>query len=305
MLELPLTLVPAGPQAAPVSTLSWILFAGGTAITLLVLGFLAVAVWGPAGLRATLSGERTIIIGGLAFTISVLSVLLVVGLGMTASLASNRDEDMLTIEMTGLRWWWRIEYPGFETANELVIPAGEPVRIELRSEDVLHSFWVPQLAGKRDMIPGKDNSLVIEADAPGIYEGFCTEFCGTAHALMQFRAIALSRDDYARWAANQALPAAPPRTDLASAGQELFQTLGCGSCHNVEGTRAKGRTGPDLSHIASRTQLGAGVLPNNEGTLAGWTANPHNSKPGVLMPGYANLSSFELRALAAYMVGLE
>ena len=305
MIDLPLTMIPAGPQAAPVAALSWVLFIGGGLILLLVLALIAVALFGPASWKAKLAGERTIVIGGLAFPIVVLSVLLVSGLGMTASLAAHGAHEMLTVRVTGLRWWWRMEYPEFETANELVIPAGQPVNVELRSDNVLHSFWIPQLAGKRDMIPGKDNSLVIEAARPGLYQGYCTEFCGAAHALMQFHVVALPPEEYERWAAAQALAPPPPRTQLAQAGAGLFQRLGCGSCHYVEGTRAAGRTGPDLSHVASRRYLGAGILPNNVGTLAGWTANPHVLKPGVLMPAYSNLSAFELRSLAAYMDGLE
>ncbi|EMD84465.1 cytochrome c oxidase subunit II [Pacificimonas flava] len=305
MLELPPILDPAGPQAAPVTALSWILFVGGAVITLLIVGLMIVAVVGTDRLKAALAGERMILIGGLGFTIVSLLVLLIAGLGMTASLASRSGEEMLTVRVTGLRWWWRLEYPGFEAANELVIPAGQPVRIELRSADVLHSFWVPQLAGKRDMIPGKDNSLIIEADRPGVYAGYCTEFCGAGHALMQFRTIALPPDEYALWAAAQARPAALPADDLSQRGQRLFDRIGCGSCHNVAGTRAAGRTGPDLTHIGSRTMLGAGILPNNRGTLAGWTADPAASKPGVLMPGYTYLSAGELQALAAYMDGLE
>lgn len=305
MSLVPLTLDPAGSQAAPVATLSWVLFAGGTVIFVVVMGFVAVALFGPARWKQALGRERTILWGGLAFPIVLLSVLLVWGLGLTASLGKAGAADPLEIRVVGERWWWRVDYPSFTTANEIVVPVGRPVTLELISNNVIHSFWVPRLAGKRDMIPGKVNRLTIVADRPGDYFGICAEYCGSAHALMQFRLIALEPPAYARWEAAQARPALSPRAAIAQRGEALFQTLGCGGCHRVAGTRAQGLRGPDLTHLASRRTIAAGIMPNNARTLAAFTADPQAHKPNVLMPGFGGLSAPELLALAAYMDGLE
>jgi cytochrome c oxidase subunit 2 len=177
--------------------------------------------------------------------------------------------------------------------------------IDLTSDNVIHSFWVPELAGKLDMIPGKTNRIRLLADEPGVYYGTCAEYCGGPHALMQFQVRALPPADYVRWLARESGPARAPAEPLAAEGAVLFQTIGCGGCHAVRGTRATGEVGPDLTHVASRLRLGAGILPNNEGTLGGWIANPQRLKPGVKMPAYSGLSARELRALSAYLEGLE
>src|SRR3546814_3313145 len=212
------------------------------------------------------------------------------------------------LHVTGEQWWWRVEYlepARFTSANEIVIPVGRPALIDLASDNVIHSFWVPELAGKLDMIPGKTNRIRLLAEEPGVYFGACAEYCGGPHALMLFRVRALPPADYARWVRRESGSALPPSESLAAGGAALFQTLGCGGCHQVRGTRSRGLAGPDLTHVASRLHLGAGILPNNKGTLGGWVANPQRLKPGVKMPAYSALSARELRALVTYMDGLE
>lgn len=301
----PFALDPAGPEAAPVATLSWALFAGGTLILLLVLAMIAIALAGPRRWRAWLARERIVLALGFVFPIAVLSVLLVIGLSMTASLASStRPAGALTVRVTGEQWWWRIDYPGFETANELVIPVGRPVHVELASNDVIHSLWVPQLGGKRDLIPGRINRLNLEADRPGTYFGICAEYCGGPHALMQFRVHALPADEYRRWEAAQREPAPVPEAAAAISGARHFQALGCGVCHTVRGTEADGDSGPDLTHLATRTTIAAGVLPMSRENLARWTEHAEAVKPGNLMPPYRYLPEEELSSVVAYLATL-
>jgi cytochrome c oxidase subunit 2 len=189
------------------------------------------------------------------------------------------------------------------TANYIHIPAGVPVRVHLGSQDVIHSFWVPELHGKLDMIPGQTNSFWLQADNPGEYKGICAEFCGTQHAKMLFLVVAQPPDEFAAWLEQQQQPAAVPAEPLAQQGLQVFLTGGCVECHAVRGTDATGNLGPDLTHIASRRTLGAGILPNNPGNLGGWIADPQHIKPGNLMPD-SPLTGEELQALLAYMATL-
>ena len=305
--NLPPVLETAGPQADPVATLSWVLFIGSGVIFAIVLLFLAIAAFG-GNWRRRIAGEKMVVILGIVFPVTVLTALLVYGLGLTSGLVSARDVDPVRIHVNGEQWWWRVHYlepVPIASANEVVIPVGRPVWIDLTSDNVIHSFWVPALAGKLDMIPGKINRLRLLADKPGVYYGACAEYCGGPHAFMQFRVIALDPADYARWTLAHAAPAAAPAGGLAAQGATLFQTLGCGGCHQVRGTEARGLAGPDLTHVASRLHLGAGMLPNNQGTLGGWIANPQRIKPNVKMPSYSALSAAELRALTLYLDSLE
>lgn len=304
---LPPVLDTAGPQADPIATLSWVLIVGAGAILLIVLVALGIALFGGAW-RRRIAGEKMVIIGGILFPVVTLTALLTYGLGLTAGLVGTEDANPIRIRVNGEQWWWRVDYlepARFTSANEIVIPVGRPALIDLTSDNVIHSFWVPELAGKLDMIPGKTNRIRLLAEEPGVYYGACAEYCGGPHALMLFRVRALPPADYARWLANARGPAQPPEGPLAVQGAELFRTLGCGGCHQVRGTPARGLAGPDLTHVASRLHLGAGILANNKGTLGGWVANPQRLKPGVKMPAYSGLSGAELRALVTYMDGLE
>ena len=213
----------------------------------------------------------------------------------------------MRVRVTGEMWWWRVAYLDeagrvtMHDANEVHIPAGRPVVLELESADVIHSFWVPRLSGKLDMIPGRRNLLRIQADAPGAYGGQCAEYCGGPHALMGFVVVAHSPEGWARWLASRRSPPAA----ASHPGAELFASAGCAACHRVRGTAANGLAGPDLSHIASRRTLGAGILPNNRGTLIGWIANSQSIKPGNRMPDYDMLTAEELNALAAWLETLK
>lgn len=301
-----LVLDPAGPEAGPVSTLGIAIFLGGAIILMVVLAWLGLALFGPQRLKKRLSGEKPIIALGLIFPVVVLTGLLFIGLGMTSSLASSeRKPNSLTIRIAGELWWWRIMYEGFETANEVVIPVGRPVHLELVSENVIHSFWVPQLSGKRDLVPGRVNRLNIRADRPGTYFGICAEYCGGPHALMQMRVHALEPAAYARWEADQRRPARAVRNPVAALGAERFAAIGCGECHVIRGTPNDGYEGPDLTHIASRTTLAAGIMPLSQKSLTRWTRHAREIKPANLMPSYSHAPEAEIEAISTYLMGLE
>ena len=335
----PPMLDPAGPYAARVTTLAWVLITIGLVVTAIIVAALYVAWRGPERWRRALGGERAVWIGGIAFPALVLTALLVWGLTLTASLSSPITGTERRIRVTGEMWWFRVDYLGPDgaviarDANEIHLPVGEPVVLELRSADVIHSFWVPHLSGKKDMIPGRTTLLRVEADRPGRWGGVCAEYCGGPHALMGFVAVTHEPEAYRRWLAARMIgpprssgePLAPailpdaapqpgagerpglaPRRELAVAGdaalgRQLFMDSGCGACHRVAGTPANGLAGPDLTHLGSRLTLGAGILPNHRGTLIGWIGDSQSIKPGNRMPSYDRLSAEQLDAIAAWL----
>jgi cytochrome c oxidase subunit 2 len=216
------------------------------------------------------------------------------------------DEDALTIEVIGHQWWWEVRYPEQQlvTANEIHIPVGQPVTLKLTSADVIHSFWVPELHGKRDLIPGRVNDFWLQADEAGDYWGLCAEFCGTQHAKMLFVLVAEPPEMFEQWVAAQQTAAAEPTDTLTQQGFDIFMEAECGTCHQIRGTPASGDFGPDLTHFASRLTLGAGAARNTRGTLAGWVVDPHGIKPGNLMPS-SDVSGKDLQPLLAYLESLE
>lgn len=291
---------PHGPDAAVLAEIFWVLFIGGAVVFALVM---AAAAWAAFGSRrpAWLGKTGLIVGGGVAFPVVVLFALLLYSL-MRAGALSAGAAPALRVEVTGHQWWWHIAYLApdgavdFVSANELRIPVGQPVEVRLRSADVLHSFWVPSLAGKLDLIPGKDNRLRISAERAGRFRGQCAEYCGGPHAQMAFFVVAQEEHAFEAWRQGQRRP--------ASSSNELFNAR-CAACHTVRGTPAAGTLGPDLTHVGSRVSIGAGILPNNAGAIAGWIASSQHIKPGNLMPSFNELSAEELTALAAYVEGLK
>jgi cytochrome c oxidase subunit 2 len=248
-----------------------------------------------------------ILVAGIATPTLVLGALLAYGLLLMPQLRAAVPADALRIEVSGEQWWWRVRYrnAGFETANEIHVPVGRPIAFTLDSPDVIHSFWVPALAGKMDMIPGRRNTLVLQADKPGTYRGACAEFCGASHAQMRLLVVAMPPAAFATWSRAQAAPAVAPAPGLATQGRAAFLRNGCGACHAVRGTPASGRVGPDLTHVGSRKELAAGALPNDADAMQRWIRAPHATKPEALMPRFDMLPADELRSIATWLQGLQ
>lgn len=303
----PPALNPAGPHSEIVTTLTWVLLAMSGSVLALVLVLLALGLFGGAKWRRRLGGERIIWLGGLALPVVVLTGLLVYGLVATQTLTAPPRPGEMRVRITGEMWWWRVAYLDrqgevlIHDANEVHIPVGQPVTFELEAADVIHSFWVPRLGGKLDMIPGRRNILRLQADAPGVYAGQCAEYCGGPHALMGFVVVAHRPEDFARWREDRRARRAALQDPERLRGAEVFARSGCGACHRIAGTSSNGLAGPDLTHVGSRRSLGAGILPNNRGSLAGWVADSQTIKPGNRMPPYKQLSGVELRAVAAFL----
>lgn len=299
-------LAPAGPHAQEIARTAWMLFGGAAAIFVLVLALAALAI-----LRRPrwLASRAAVVVGGVVFPLVVLAALLVDTLHGAPHLWASTTRPALVVDVVGEQWWWRVAYlddrgePDFVTANEIRMPVGAPVELRLRSADVLHSFWVPPLAGKLDMIPGRTNRLVLVAGREGSWRGQCAEYCGGAHAKMALHVIALPSAAFERWRDGQ-------RADAEAAGgahaegRALFEA-NCAVCHAVRGTGAAGTRGPDLTHVASRSSIGGGILPNDAASLEGWIASNQRIKPGNLMPEFSHFTQEELRAVTAYLAGLD
>ncbi len=241
---------------------------------------------------------------------TVVLVGLVVWTSVTmAGIASPPAKPALSVVVRGHQWWWEFVYQSddpsktFTTANEIHIPVGKPVRFALKGEDVIHTFWVPSLGGKIQIIPGQTNVTWLEADKPGVYRGQCSQYCGEQHAHMILIVFADPPEAFEAWRAAQLHAAAEPASNEARIGEQRF--IGrCGACHTVRGTLANGHVGPDLTHLMSRTTIAAGTLPNSVGFLSGWIANPQSLKPGSLMPD-PDLSGPDLASIRSFLVTLK
>ena len=314
-------LVAAGPQSAHIGTLWNLVLAICTIVFCAVLLGLVVAIWrsgrGDATTRADVSmvarherGPYLGVIWGVAVSVVLLLVMTVASVVTDRALARLSLVDALHIEVTAHQWWWELQYGGspdsarFTTANELHVPVGRPVVLTLKADDVIHSFWVPSLAGKKDLIPGRTTTLHLRADRAGRYRCQCAEFCGFEHAFMAFEVIADTPEQYDAWVAGQRRPAADPADATTRRGQEVFLRSSCVLCHAIEGTTAAARKAPDLTHVGARTTLAAGTLPNGTSEMQRWIADPQRLKPGVNMPA-STLSGADLGALAAYLVSLK
>lgn len=292
---------PASAEAASIATLWWVMFGVLAVAFVIVIALALFAISRRAQSRTAPGGSaRFVVVSGIVVPSIILVGLLVYSLHTSQQL--RRPAEGRVIQVTGFQWWWEVRYPdlGIITANEIHLPAGEPVRLELRAKDVVHSFWVPNLHGKIDLLPETVNTIRIRADEPGTWRGICAEFCGRQHALMGLRVVALTPPDFDRWAEERRPPARPTPTTEIRRGEEVFFESSCHVCHAVRGTRAVGRIGPDLTHLASRLTLGAGAVENNRERLAAWVLDPHAIKPGNLMPR-TPLSPDDLEALLDYL----
>ena len=294
------------PPAEAIGALAMVV--GGIALLIFlgVEGALIYAVWRyrssrpSAGEPARFERNTRLEIAWTAAPALVLAVVFVLMLGTMAEIGGAAIEPGLRVRAVGHQWWWEFGYGGVTTANELHIPVDTSVDLELASADVIHSFWVPALGGKTDMLPGTVNHLRLFARRAGVYEGQCAEFCGVEHAWMRIRVVAESQADFDRWLASQGQPAAT----RGGGGERVFLASICVNCHAIRGTLAAGTAGPDLTHVGARATLGAGVLPNDVARVRAWLADPQQYKPGALMPRVP-LSDTELDALAAYLASLK
>jgi cytochrome c oxidase subunit 2 len=319
---------PAGPHAGSISRLWWVFFYVLASVFVITMIVLAVAVSrgharreldedeadaeeSPAFKPVRERGATNAVAAATAVTVVILFVLLVASFLAGRALTMTRaDAGALTIEVTGHQWWWEARYDDptpsniFTTANELHIPVGVPVIIRLKSTDVIHSFWVPNLAGKKDAIPGKSSSVWLRADRAGVFRGQCAEYCGAQHAHMAFTIIAEPPDQFWAWVAAQRQPAAAPATDSARRGQQVFLSSPCIMCHTIQGTQAGAVFGPNLTHLASRGSIAADTVPNSRGHLSGWVVDAQSTKPGSMMPPMS-LTSEDLQALVDYLQSLK
>jgi cytochrome c oxidase subunit 2 len=300
---------PAGRGAEEIAALFWWMTGGAFLIWAAVV---ALTVYAIRARPEAQRGHRTgmlIIGGGAVVPTIVLAALLAYGLSMLPRLLAPAPAGSLKISVTGEQWWWRVRYEPragepVQAANEIRLPVGEPVQFELDSPDVIHSFWIPALGGKMDMIPGRRTRLTLEPTRTGVFRGVCAEYCGTAHALMAFDVVVMEAEEFARWLEAQRAPAAEPAEPRVVSGRERFFANGCAACHTIRGTEARGVVGPDLTHVGSRATLGAGSTPNNRAELIRWIAETQEVKPGVHMPHFGMLPREELEALAAYLESL-
>jgi cytochrome c oxidase subunit II len=307
--DAPSSLDPKGPNAERIAEVWWLMFGLATLVYVVVGGFILIAAFRGRGTDegrpSKISDNAFIWAGGVLAPVVILAVLAVVTVDSTNDLRPRPTGDALRIEVTGYRWWWDVRYPdlGVVTANEIRIPAGRPIDLGLHTADVLHSFWVPELAGKLDQIPGQRNLLRIRADRPGEYRGFCAEYCGVQHAKMQFLVIAEEPAEFERWVVRQQRPQGTPPSEQAAQGQLVFNRSACSGCHAVRGGDTGQVIAPNLSDFGSRRTLGAGSAPNDPETLARWITNSHAIKPENLMPPMY-LPPDEVRALVAYLESL-
>lgn len=304
-------MAPTGPEAARIALLGLILFAGAAVVMLVVLAAAGIALCGPPGARRRIATDRAVLIGGIAFPVVTLTALLAYGVWMMrASIAPADAPAPLRIEVVGEQWWWRVAYLSpqgdrIASANEIRVPVGREVELTLRSADVIHSFWVPNLAGKVDMIPGRTNILRITAAQPGVSRGQCAEYCGGAHALMAIEIVAMPEAEFTAWLVAEAAPAPDPADETTRRGRALFLAAGCGSCHAVRGTPAAGAIGPDLSRVGARRFIAAAALPMTQENLARFIAEGQHVKPGNFMPPFRLFSAAEIHAVSAYLAGLK
>jgi len=301
-------LEPASPTALAIADIAWTMFIGAALLVVAVTGLLLRAVRGhasPVRPWLWLGGA------GVALPLVVLVALMGFSQWRAHALLAEPPADALMVSVKGHMWWWEVRYrnpvDGSEVvlANEIRVPTGRTVRLNLTSADVIHSVWLPTLAGKMDTVPGRVNRLVFSVDAPGVHRGQCAEFCGQQHARMALHLVAMAPADFDTWLATQATPAAEPATAQQRMGRAAFLVQRCNACHTVRGVSEEGRLAPDLTHVGSRVALGAGLLANDAPAMAQWIAHIQQLKPGARMPSYDRLDAATLDAIAAWLKHLQ
>ncbi len=306
------TLDPAGHAADDIATLFWWLLAGGLTIWAVVISITILSLHVQTHEDDAKRVRYLILGGGAIVPTIVLAVYLVYGLSLTPDIIKPAPEGSLSVVVTGEQWWWRVRYPdptgettGIELANEIRLPVDEPVQFYLDTRDVIHSFWIPSLGGKMDMVPGRVNRLTLHPTRTGTFRGACAEYCGDSHAFMALYAVVMERDEFDQWLVNEARSAAAPADELETRGAELFIENGCGACHAVRGTEAVGQIGPDLTHIGSRVSIGAGTFLTDQQALVRWISHTDRVKPGVFMPSFGMLPDSDIEAIGHYLLSLK
>ncbi len=307
----PSVLDPGGPKAQQVAGLTWLIFGLGTVIFVVVAIIFGLALVrasrrsGP--LPAEPAGHRMILIGGIVLPAVLLTGLMGITVRTGLELERVREDEALVVEVTGWQYWWEVRYPQHDvlTANEIHIPTGRTVELRLTSVDVIHSFWVPQIAYKVDMIPGQTNALKIEASEPGRYRGQCAEFCGIQHAKMALHLVAESPQSFASWVDQMSEPASAAGGPLVERGRAIFMARACSACHGIQGTEARGTAAPDLTHLMRREYLAAGTVLNTPENLASFITRAQALKQGSSMPSFTDLDQDSLAALIAFLTSLE
>jgi cytochrome c oxidase subunit II len=298
----------AGRDAAQIAQLFDVMTVGAVIVWALVVAIAVYAIRSGES-HSQRAANLLILGGGVALPTVVLGALLAYGLPVLPAILTPAPEGALRIHVTGKQWWWRVQYMTpqgiVETANEIRLPVNERIELQLTSPDVIHSFWVPSIAGKMDLIPGRVTRLALEPTRTGVFRGACAEYCGASHALMAFTVVVVERDEFEQWLAAQAAPAPGPADALAARGGTAFITNGCTACHTIRGTAAAGVIGPDLTHVGGRTRIGAGTLENDAAAFVAWISETDRIKPGVHMPAFRTLSRDDLSALGAYLDGLQ
>jgi cytochrome c oxidase subunit 2 len=298
----------AGRDAAQIAQLFDVMTVGAVVVWALVVAIAVYAIRSGES-HSQRAANLLILGGGVALPTVVLGALLAYGLPVLPAILTPAPEGALRIHVTGKQWWWRVQYMTaqgiVETANEIRLPLNERIELQLTSPDVIHSFWVPSIAGKMDLIPGRVTRLALEPTRTGVFRGACAEYCGASHALMAFTVVVVERDEFEQWLEAQAAPAPGPADALATRGGTAFITNGCTACHTIRGTEAAGVIGPDLTHVGGRTRIGAGTLENDAAAFAEWIGETDRIKPGVHMPAFRALSRDDLSALGAYLDGLQ
>ncbi|MGH9263276.1 MAG: cytochrome c oxidase subunit II [Acidimicrobiales bacterium] len=313
MREAAQALEPEGPVAESAADLWWLMLALGVAVFVIFAVFLVVGLIRARPGDAPESGPQPpdrfgpwLAGAGVALPLVVIAIVFAATVHAMRDVPTAAPSGALVVEIVGHQWWWEVHYPaeGITTANEMHIPVGRSVALRLTSADVIHSFWVPALGGKLDLLPDKTNTLVLEADEPGRHVNRCAEFCGLQHTRMGMDVVAQPAEAFAAWVASRSPPGAEPAAADAQRGRDVFLGAGgCASCHTVRGTSATGTMGPDLTHVASRATLGAAAVPNTPEQRARWVSDPHTIKRGVAMPA-PEITGEELRDLLAYLGGL-
>jgi cytochrome c oxidase subunit 2 len=300
-------LVRAGKDAAHIADLFNVMAVGALIVwaAVVAIAIYTMRVDEPHSERAA---TLLIIGGGVIAPTLVLGALIAYGMPLVPTVLTAGVDGGLRIQVTAKQWWWRVQYRTrdglIETANELRLPLGERVELELTSPDVIHSFWVPSLAGKMDMIPGRLTRLALEPTRTGTFRGVCAEYCGASHAFMAFSVVVMEPESFRAWLEGQGRPAQPPADALAARGEGAFTASGCSACHAIRGTPAIAAIGPDLTHVGSRSRIGAETLPNQQESLVRWIGETDHVKPGAHMPAFRALGPDDLLALAAYLGGL-